>query len=96
VELMINENLPERADYQRAIYEALRRIERLLSANEQQESPRAASLPPLTIDEAADAVRINRSKMRELIYHGTVRVVRIGRRVLVTRESLDRLLSDQA
>jgi excisionase family DNA binding protein len=91
---MNTEILPQCTDYQKAIYESLCRIEHILAANSQIER-RTTFSPVLTVDEAAQALRISRSKAKQLIYDGTIHAVRVGRRVLVIRESLERLVGDQ-
>jgi hypothetical protein len=73
---MIIENLPQRADYQRAIYETLLRIERLFQSERLAEplaegAPDPLPAPPqklaLSIDAAAETLGIGRSKMKDLI-----------------------------
>jgi excisionase family DNA binding protein len=91
---MITKTVPQCADYQRAIYESLCRIEDILRG-QGRVAPRLPHASPLTIDEAAKALRVSRSTMKQLIGNGAIRVIRIGRRVLVARESLQRLLSGQ-
>jgi excisionase family DNA binding protein len=91
---MLLETLPQHTDYQRAIYETLCRIESVLRGN-QHITRGSAHTPLLTIDEAAKALRISRSTMKQLIGHGVIRVIHIGRRVLVAQESLERFLNDQ-
>ena len=46
----------------------------------------------LTVDEAARALRISRTLAYEAARSGALPCVRIGRRLLVPREALDRLL----
>jgi excisionase family DNA binding protein len=45
----------------------------------------------LSVDETAHALHISGRHLRDLISRGHVRAVRLGRRVLVPREELDRL-----
>ena len=90
---MTTEMLPQCVDYQQAIFETLRRIEQLLSKNE----PPVRSMSfsgVLIMEETVNALRVSRSTVKQLIGSGTIRVVRIGRRVLVPRESLNQLLND--
>jgi excisionase family DNA binding protein len=99
---MVTEILPQRADYQKAIYESLCRIEQLLRTKEtpipstpkEPPVPSAAFSGALTMDETAKALRVSRSTVKELIGRGVIRVVRLGRRVLIPTESLDRLLNE--
>ena len=48
--------------------------------------------PLLTIMEAAELLRISRGKLYHFIWSGRLEPVRIGRRVLFTRASLERLI----
>jgi len=50
------------------------------------------SVPPLlTIDEAAQVLTISKRKACDLIASGKLRTVRIGRRRIVPRESIERV-----
>jgi excisionase family DNA binding protein len=46
----------------------------------------------LTMVEAAELLRISRGKVYHLVWDGRLEPIRIGRRVLFTRASLDRLI----
>ena len=46
-----------------------------------------------SIDQAAESLSISRSMMKELIYTGKVKVIKVGRRVLVPKWCLDEFLS---
>jgi excisionase family DNA binding protein len=48
-----------------------------------------------TPQEAAVALGLGESKMRELYTTGRLRCVRVGRRVLIPREAVDRFLAGQ-
>ena len=50
--------------------------------------------PLLTMVEAAELLRISRGKLYHLVWAGRLEPIRIGRRVLFTRASLDRLIAD--
>ncbi len=47
----------------------------------------------LTVEEAAAALGISRASAYEAVHHGQIPCIRIGRRILVPRIALDRLLS---
>ena len=46
-----------------------------------------------SIDETAELLGLSRSGVKELIYHGELKVRRVGRRVLVPRWCLDEFLA---
>jgi excisionase family DNA binding protein len=48
------------------------------------------------IKEAARSLGLGKSKLRMLIREGTLPTVRVGDRVLIRRESLEKLLQDGA
>jgi excisionase family DNA binding protein len=48
----------------------------------------------LTVDEAAKVLRVGRSTVYDAIKRGEVPCVRVGRRLLISRRVLDKLLSD--
>jgi excisionase family DNA binding protein len=48
------------------------------------------------IKEAAQSLGLGKSKLRMLIREGTLPTVRVGDRVLIRRESLEKLLQDGA
>ncbi len=48
-----------------------------------------------TPQEAAYALNLGESKLRELYLSGRLRVVRVGRRVLIPREAIDRFLDGE-
>ena len=50
--------------------------------------------PLLTMVEAAELLRISRGKLYHLVWGGRLEPIRIGRRVLFTRASLDRLIEE--
>ncbi len=50
--------------------------------------------PLLSMAEMAFHLRISRSKLYHLVWAGHLEPIRIGRRVLFTRASLDRLIED--
>ena len=50
--------------------------------------------PLLTMVEAAEMLRISRGKLYHLVWGGRLAPIRIGRRVLFTRASLDRLIEE--
>jgi excisionase family DNA binding protein len=51
------------------------------------------SLPDvLTVDEVASVLRIGRSSVYEAIRHREIRAVRIGRRVLIPKTAIQRML----
>ena len=47
-----------------------------------------------SINEAAESLGVSRSSVKELIYTNQIRVVRVGRRVLISRQSLLEYLGD--
>ena len=47
-----------------------------------------------SIDETAQALSISRNAVKDLIYTGKIKVIRVGRRVLIPRWSLDEFLAD--
>lgn len=47
-----------------------------------------------SIAEAAEALSLSRSAVKELIYTGKIKVIRVGRRVLIPKWALDEFLSD--
>ena len=49
-----------------------------------------------SIDEAAEALSLSRSAVKELVYQGRIKVVRVGRRVLIPKWALDEFLSQAA
>jgi excisionase family DNA binding protein len=48
----------------------------------------------LSIEETAHALNVSNRHLRTLILRGEVRSVRLGRRVLVPREEVDRVATD--
>lgn len=50
----------------------------------------------LSIDETAHTLNVSGRHLRDLISRGQVRAVRIGRRVLVSREEVDRVAREGA
>lgn len=54
--------------------------------------PRKSDL--LTLEEAESALKIGRAKIYQLADQGRLSVIRIGQRVLVTQESIDRLVAE--
>ena len=48
----------------------------------------------LSIDEAAAALGVSRSALKEEIYGGRIHVKRVGRRVLIPRWALDQYLDN--
>lgn len=90
----MTESLPQRPDYQRAMYESLCRIEGLLRETARPDRITAFS-GTLTMDETAGALRVSRSTVKQMIGRGTIRAVRIGRRVVIPREALDQLVEDK-
>ena len=48
----------------------------------------------LTAEESAKFLRIGRSLFFDLVRDGRIRVLRLGRRTLVTREELDRVMRE--
>jgi excisionase family DNA binding protein len=65
------------------------------------ESHSAASDPVIgrrlhSVDETAHALHISGRHLRDLISRGQVRAVRLGRRVLVPREELERVAREGA
>lgn len=49
----------------------------------------------LTIDEAATALRVSDATVFRLMRRGDLRVVRLGRRTLIERVELDRLIEER-
>ena len=47
----------------------------------------------LTVEEAAGLLRISRGLAYEMVREGAVPTIRLGRRILVPREALDRMLA---
>ena|SRR5271165_2917018 len=87
---MQDEDLPQRPDYSRAIYETLRRIESLLSAGHFSASnDRDEFKPTLTVNEAAAYLGVGRSKFYELVRTKQVPSIRIGRRILIPARGLE-------
>lgn len=52
----------------------------------------AAERPVLTVAEAAEALGISRALAYELVRRGEIPAVRLGRRIVVPRDALERLL----
>lgn len=50
----------------------------------------------LTVSEAAEVLRISKTYVYELANRGALPVVRLGRRVLIHRESLNAWIANQA
>ena len=50
----------------------------------------------LTVEEAARLLRISRGLAYEMVKQHALPTIRLGRRILVPRSALDRLLSDAA
>lgn len=46
-----------------------------------------------TLEEAANALTLGRSTVWKLVRQGRLRVVRVGKRVLVPKKEIDRLLN---
>lgn len=59
-------------------------------------NPPAREVPVLglSIDEAAEAMGMSRSKFKELLADGTVRAARFGRKVVVSVEEVRRVLAE--
>ena len=55
-----------------------------------------APRPVLTVAEAADALGISRALANELVRRGEIPAVRLGRRIVVPRDALGRLLEAQS
>ena len=49
-----------------------------------------------TLDEAASALRVSRSTAKNLIGRGQLRVTRLGRRVIVPADEIERLIREGA
>ena len=49
----------------------------------------------LRVEEAADALRLSRSKTYELIAAGEIRVIKIGRSVRIRRSEIGRFIDSQ-
>lgn len=47
-----------------------------------------------SIDEAAEALGLSSSAVKEVIYAGQIKIVRVGRRVLIPRWALTEFLND--
>jgi excisionase family DNA binding protein len=50
----------------------------------------------LTVDEVAQVLRISRGHAFEMVRNGTIPSLKLGRRLLVTRAALERLLAGDA
>jgi excisionase family DNA binding protein len=48
----------------------------------------------LTVEEAAELLRLGRTRTFELVMRGNIQSVKIGRRRLVVREGLDRYVTE--
>lgn len=48
-----------------------------------------------TVDDGCEYIAIGRTLMYELIRSGEIRVIKIGRRTLITRAELDRFLESR-
>jgi excisionase family DNA binding protein len=48
----------------------------------------------LTVEEAAELLRLGRTRTFELVMRGNIQSVKIGRRRLVVREGLDRYVAE--
>ena len=46
-----------------------------------------------SLDEAAEALSLSRSAVKELVYRGTLKSKRVGRRRIIPRQALDDFLS---
>ena len=65
---------------------------RALNVESTHQSGAVDPAPLLTMVEAAELLRISRGKLYHLVWDGRLEPLRIGRRVLFTRVSLDRLI----
>lgn len=67
-----------------------------MSTTEPDRTPTAAPVPPVVyrVEEAADALRISRSGIYELIRSGRLRTVKVGSRRLVPVEALTEYIDD--
>lgn len=65
---------------------------RALDVESTQQAGAVDPAPPLTVVEAAELLRIIRGKLYHLVWDGRLEPLRIGRRVLFTRASFDRLI----
>lgn len=63
-----------------------------------QPAPKVTYMTPLSmsVNTAARAIGIGRTKLYELINSGKVDTIKIGRRTLITKASLDRLVNGEA
>lgn len=59
-------------------------------------APDADASLVVTVAEACGLLRISRSFVWKLIAKGQIRTLKIGRRTLIKRSELDKLLDDQA
>ncbi len=89
--------LPHRADYVRAIYEALLRIEDLLrdSRPAPDRAPRIFGKAALSMRETSETLGIGLSTLKELVRTNRIPSVRIGKRRIIPAASLESFLRDQ-
>lgn len=50
----------------------------------------------LTVVEAAKELRIGRNKMLELVHSDRIKVIRLGRRIVVPRKSLEAFIANES
>jgi excisionase family DNA binding protein len=69
----------------------------LLSSMQTQSSPEGTDRPPvlLTILEAAEALRVGRCTLQELVLSGALDSIQIGSRRLIPGDALDRYIDDR-
>jgi excisionase family DNA binding protein len=83
-------------DYQAAIYQALLRIERLLTPSALNRNPTVArAKPTMAMNDAARYLGVGRSKLYELVRTRQIRSIRVGRRILIPTHELDAYISGE-
>lgn len=61
----------------------------------QEQNPRSLDQVAFTVDQAAAALTIGRTKLLELVHSGALKCARIGRRIVVPRTALESFLQSQ-
>ncbi len=91
-------SLPHRADYARAIHDALLRIEALLrdSRPASERAPRIFGKAALSMRETSETLGISLSALKELVRNNRIPSVRIGKRRIIPASSLESFLREES
>ncbi|MBU9767120.1 helix-turn-helix domain-containing protein [Mycobacterium sp. TNTM28] len=71
-------------------------IAAVLAATQSEPAPAPAPPTVLTVDEAADRLKVSRSLIYSQLRSGELRSVRLGRRRLIPAAEVDRIISEAA